>query len=291
MKKTPKFLEFNYARLLSDLSTIQNSIKDSMERSASTILLQGYWKMGERLCQEQVIRDYQKTDSGFILSKLAEGLNVEYSLLTRIIKLYKIWPQKEAVVSYGNLSWSHFKKLMTIKDEEERNFYLEECNKNRWNKLELIYRVKSHYFEAFQAQGMPLSTTLKRGNEKLYLYAGKIVKIVDGDTLLVAVDLGFNVKIDVRLRLRGINAPELKQSSAIGVDSLDKSEGFLAKEFIEQRLEYVDIVIFQSFKVDLYGRYVADIYYLPGETNKEKIFEQGRYLNQDLVDAGFAKIL
>ncbi len=289
MKKTLKFLEFNYARLLADLSTIQKRMKKKMDKSVSFILLQGYWQMGERLCQEEAINNYQKTDSGFILSKLAEGLNVEYSLLTRIIKLYKLWPEKEMISKYPNLSWSHFKKLMAIKDEDERQFYLMEAQKNQWSKLELSYRIKSGYFKSIQSQPTHARPTLLRRMDKLYLYAGHVRKVVDGDTLVVCADLGFHVMVDVRLRLRGINTQEISRKKEY--DRKIKTPGELAKEFVEQQLMHSEIIIFQSFKVDLYGRYVADIYYLPGERDKEKIFEHGRYLNQDLLDSGLAKAL
>jgi endonuclease YncB( thermonuclease family) len=287
MKKDLNFLEFNYTRLLADLSAIQKKTQNQIDQRASSILLQGYWQMGERLCREEVIRNYQRNDSGFILARLAEGLDMEYSLLTRIIKLYKLWPDKDVLASYPALSWSHFKKLMAIPDEKKRDFYLRESQKNQWNKQELIYRVKNQYYESIQTQPASARPVLFRRQEKLYLYAGSVTKVVDGDTLVVSADLGFHVKIDVRIRLRGINTQELKP----GRPDKEMSPAVMAKEFLKERLRHVEIIIFQTFKVDLYGRYVADIYYLPGERDKETVFERGRYLNQDLVDAGLAQIV
>ncbi len=289
MKKAPKFLEFNYARLLADLALIQKKTKEQIDRNAAAVLLLGYWQMGQRLCQEEAIADYQKSDSGFILARLSEGLNMEYSLLTRIIKLYKMWPQKDVFLENPRLSWSHFKKLMAIPDEQERNFYLREAQKNDWNKQELTYRVKSRYYQSIRTQPASARPVLLRRSEKMYLYAGEVRKVVDGDTLVVCADLGFHVRIDVRLRLRGVNAPEMETRA----DFKDAAPhpGELAKAFLEDQLRLAEVIIFQSFKVDLYGRYVADIYYLPGERDKEAIFERGRYLNQDLVDAGLAQII
>ena len=43
-----------------------------------------------------------------------------------------------------------------------------------------------------------------------------------------------------------------------------------------KQFEHVERIVFQTFKVDLYGRYVADVFYLPGEVDREKIFQKGR---------------
>jgi micrococcal nuclease len=42
-----------------------------------------------------------------------------------------------------------------------------------------------------------------------YVYAATCVKVIDGDTLDLLVDLGFRAFEKVRVRLRGYNAPEL----------------------------------------------------------------------------------
>ena len=46
----------------------------------------------------------------------------------------------------------------------------------------------------------------------MYQYAARVVRVVDGDTLDLEVDLGFRVVIRDRFRLAGINAPELSTS-------------------------------------------------------------------------------
>jgi len=110
-----------------------------------------------------------------------------------------------------------------------------------------------------------------------YSYCAVVEKVVDGDTLWVVVDLGFNVEARHKLRLRGINTPEL-----------DTKKGVKAKAFVEEALADCDFIIIRSFGTDKYARYLADIYYLPGEESKEKVVEEGRLLNQELLDAQLA---
>ena len=44
----------------------------------------------------------------------------------------------------------------------------------------------------------------------LYHYKAKLVRVIDGDTVDVMIDLGFDVWIKKRLRLYGIDAPETR---------------------------------------------------------------------------------
>lgn len=85
---------------------------------------------------------------------------------------------------------------------------------------------------------------------ELYTYKGKVTKIVDGDTVDVTVDLGFEVYKKVRCRLARINAPEL-----------NTTEGKVAKAFLGGALPINDPVIIASKEYDKYGRSVAEIYH------------------------------
>ncbi len=48
----------------------------------------------------------------------------------------------------------------------------------------------------------------------MYNYKAKVVRWVDGDTLLVEVDLGFYVLTIQKIRLARINAPEMRSAVA-----------------------------------------------------------------------------
>ena len=63
----------------------------------------------------------------------------------------------------------------------------------------------------------------------MYEYAVKIVRIVDGDTVDVDIDLGFEVTLkNQRVRLIGIDAPETRTR-----DADEKTRGIASKNFVE----------------------------------------------------------
>lgn len=286
MKKTSIVKELNYDKLLGDLLKIKEKTEKKFVSKVNKVLVEGYWQMGRRLSLEGALDEARGASDGSIFQRLSKDLGIEYTLLTRTVKFYKLWPKKCPSENFQLLSWSHYKTLMAISDDNKRSFYLQESAKNSWNKQELSHRIKSEYFEAIKIRPASARATLLRGQERMYCYGGEVLKIVDGDTLVVNSDLGFGVKIEVRLRLRGINTAEMKDE-----DEEKANAAQLAKDFVEKQLANVERIVFQSFKVDLYGRFVADIFYLPGEKDKERIFQQGRFLNQDLLDAGLATIV
>lgn len=88
-------------------------------------------------------------------------------------------------------------------------------------------------------------------NEKnLFTFKAYIERVVDGDTLVVQVDLGFSLWTRQYLRLRGIDCPEL-----------DTPEGKKAIKFVERELETAPYVIISSTRSDKYDRYLADVFY------------------------------
>lgn len=83
-------------------------------------------------------------------------------------------------------------------------------------------------------------------------YQGVITHVVDGDTLDLSIDLGFEVSITIRARVAEINAPELRDKD------LEKSKlARKAKEFLEEYL-FKTVTINIKGK-DCYGRYICEI--------------------------------
>jgi micrococcal nuclease len=99
----------------------------------------------------------------------------------------------------------------------------------------------------------------------------KINKVIDGDTVDLDIDLGFNISITQRVRLKDINAPEVRT-----LDLEEKAKGFASKEWLEKELAKPGEWIIETFKEDKYGRTLG-ILYLVGEpvTVNEKMLNEG----------------
>lgn len=122
--------------------------------------------------------------------------------------------------------------------------------------------------------------SLKRPLEATYVYRALVEKIVDGDTLILRFDLGFQVWKEQRIRLAGVDTPPL-----------DEPKGYRAFEYVRDQLAKAPFVIVRTHKIDVHGRYVGDLFYSFSEKEGAKVFREGRYLNQELLDKGLARMI
>ena len=68
--------------------------------------------------------------------------------LRRMMQFAEVFPEKEIVASLiRQLSWSHFKLLLPIRDAMKRNFYSEMCRVEKWNVRTLQNKIDSMLFE------------------------------------------------------------------------------------------------------------------------------------------------
>lgn len=112
--------------------------------------------------------------------------------------------------------------------------------------------------------------------DALYNYKCKVLRVIDGDTVEVDVDLGFSTWKKVTLRLDFIDAPEIRTK-----DLEEKAKGVEATEFLTNLLldNNPDAVIYiQSNSVDDFGRSIAKIF-----------TQEGDNVNLILLESGFAK--
>lgn len=82
----------------------------------------------------------------------------------------------------------------------------------------------------------------------IYEYKAKVLDVYDGDTMTVNIDLGFDISIKKKVRLLGLDAPEIKTK--------DKSEKKLAieiRDFLREMLLGKEVVVITE-KPDKYGR-------------------------------------
>jgi len=112
-----------------------------------------------------------------------------------------------------------------------------------------------------------------------YTYVAWPIRIIDGDTIIAHIDLGFGLKArGCRLRLRGIDCPELGTVA-----------GRNARAFVEQALSDVNFVVLSTHRTDSFGRYLADVRYMTGAEDPEVVRTRGTYLNLRLLQERLAR--
>ena len=111
----------------------------------------------------------------------------------------------------------------------------------------------------------------------MYEYFVKEVKnVVDGDTIDVIIDLGFDILFASRVRLAGIDTPESRTT-----DKVEKALGIEAKEYLKKQLKDAKSVVIRTEKMDSsekYGRILGWVY-INGESES---------INNKMINDGYA---
>ena len=110
----------------------------------------------------------------------------------------------------------------------------------------------------------------------MYVYKAKIVKVYDGDTVTAVVDLGFGITNTIKIRLYGIDTPEIRGD--------ERPDGLVSRDRLRELILDKEVII-KTIKdrTGKYGRYLAEIYQWDG-TQQNRIS-----VNEMLITEGLAE--
>ena len=107
----------------------------------------------------------------------------------------------------------------------------------------------------------------KLGDPTDYSYrVKKVTKIVDGDTIDVLLDMGFDILYQQRVRLFGIDTPESRTR-----DSIEKKFGYLAKDMVESFLPVgsIQTLVTVKDKAGKFGRILGKFKIHDGKEDRQ----------------------
>jgi micrococcal nuclease len=107
-------------------------------------------------------------------------------------------------------------------------------------------------------------------------FVEEVRNVVDGDTIDVVIDLGFDILFASRVRLAGIDTPESRTT-----DKAEKVLGLEAKEYLKKQLKDAKSVVIRTEKMnssEKYGRILGWVY-INGESES---------INNKMINDGYA---
>ena len=151
----------NHIELFRYLRTLIDSSENNRSAYPQFALVEAYWHIG-RIVVETEQDGAERADYGIHLieqlsQRLSEAFGKGYSLpnMWRFKQFYLAFP---IPATHGNtsadlrqylrteLSWSHYRLLMTIKNRQERSFYIQQAADDRWTVRFLQKLVRSRYY-------------------------------------------------------------------------------------------------------------------------------------------------
>lgn len=261
-----------FEKLVADVGRLLTDAKS--HATVEGKLVESYWKVGNRITKTGVLDDGSYGEA--IMHGLSQKLDIDVRTLQRAVAFHR---EYEAVPEPG-LSWAHYRELLTISGKAERTYYEQLARREVLSRDRLRLAIDSDVFS--QKDKAKRKVVLKRpsagsGGESRYVFDAELIRVVDGDTLLLDIDLGFEVTKRQRVRLAAVNtfSPSSKKGQA-------------ATLFVAERLSKADRVVVHTKRADLHGRYVAHVFYSTRSLDVVETFSRGHYLNQQLLDEKLA---
>jgi hypothetical protein len=256
-----------YKKLLSDVRRVLTSAKN--HKSVENKLLGSYWTIGQRIVKTGVLDDAAYGSA--ILRSLADDLKLDVRTMQRAVA----FSREYADLPKPGLTWAHFRELLVISDPKERAFYEKLAREEKLSRDRMLLAIESDVFSNKSAAKRKV--TLERPRALRYVYDAELLRVIDGDTLLLDIDLGFEVTKRQRTRLGDVNT-----------FSATSKKGRAATLFVAERLSIADRIVIHTKRADLHGRYVAHVFYSTRQLDFEETFDKGHYLNQQLLDQKLA---
>ncbi|MCL2526640.1 MAG: DUF1016 N-terminal domain-containing protein [Coriobacteriia bacterium] len=137
-----------------DIREIITSARKRVYVAANSAMVEAYWLVGKQIVEAQGGEARAEYGAGLI-AELAPRLTAEFgkgfteSNLRRMRQFYSQFPNRAAVRL--ELNWTHYRSLMRVDDEKQREFYLQECADQNWSTRQLDRQINTHYYERLLA--------------------------------------------------------------------------------------------------------------------------------------------
>lgn len=120
---------------IDDIRTLINEARKQVVHTVNTVMVATYWEIGRRIVEEEQNGNDRAEYGKYLIKNLAEALTVDFGKgfgetnLKYFRQFYLTFPIRHAV--RDELSWTHYRQLIRVENEEARNFYLKEAADRR----------------------------------------------------------------------------------------------------------------------------------------------------------------
>jgi len=139
-------------KLIDSLKNLILESKNSAIANVNSILTMMYWEIGNTINQDILKNSRAEYGKSIVVSVSRElkkefGSSFEEKNLRRMIQFATVFEKEKVVSLIRHLSWTHFLVVLPLKDELQRDFYLQMCKNEKWSVRIFRDRVNSMLYE------------------------------------------------------------------------------------------------------------------------------------------------
>lgn len=133
-----------------EIKKILTDARNKVYQTANFAMVEAYWQIGKSIVEEQNGEERAEYGIG-LLKELSKQMTKDFgkgftvSNLKNMRQFYLTFPNGYALRS--ELSWTHYRLLMRVENENARQFYMEEAIKSRWSTRQLERQITTFFYE------------------------------------------------------------------------------------------------------------------------------------------------
>ena len=137
-------------KFYNEIKNILHTARNKVYQTANFAMVEAYWNIGKSIIKEQGGDEKAAYGTG-LLKELSEQMTRDFGKgftvtnLKYMRQFYLTFPNGHAL--RGELSWTHYRLLMKVENDNAREFYMQEAVKSQWSTRQLERQINSFFYE------------------------------------------------------------------------------------------------------------------------------------------------
>ena len=137
-------------KFYNEIKNILHTARNKVYQTANFAMVEAYWNIGKSIIKEQGGDEKAAYGTG-LLKELSEQMTRDFGKgftvtnLKYMRQFYQTFPNSHAL--RDELSWTHYRLLMKVENDNARGFYMQEAIKSQWSTRQLERQINSFFYE------------------------------------------------------------------------------------------------------------------------------------------------
>ena len=133
-----------------EIKKILTEARNKVYQTANFAMVEAYWQIGKSIIEEQNGEERAEYGTG-LLKELSKQMTQDFGKgftvanLKNMRQFYLTFPNGYALRS--ELSWTHYRLLMRVENDNARQFYMDEAVKSQWSTRQLERQINTFFYE------------------------------------------------------------------------------------------------------------------------------------------------
>ncbi|MDO4159689.1 MAG: PDDEXK nuclease domain-containing protein [Prevotellaceae bacterium] len=142
-------------QLFAQIKQMLDKARRQISRAVNSTTVNAYWQVGKYIVEYEQRGKARAEYGKGVISSLSKRLMAEYgggftvTNLKIMRQFYLSYPKGHAL--RDQLSWTHWRALLTVQNDEARNYYINECVAENWSTRQLERQINTLYYERMLA--------------------------------------------------------------------------------------------------------------------------------------------